>query len=233
MDNPPKKQGQEVVDVLKLIFAMPIGIVAWVALHMYYTNRGSGKLGFYAYFSGFGSAKRILIYIFALAGMVASYFFALRHQEPFVNCLRNELIFLWLFTIALIDLKEQKIPKALTVSGFLLWCVFVLAAVTAGGAVFSEVMFFSGGGLLLGGGLFFVCRLFSRGGVGMGDVRMFSILGLLYGMNDTFSILFMTILFMSVYGIVCAIMKKKDMKSMVAMGPFAWVACCFCFLVGI
>lgn len=85
----------------------------------------------------------------------------------------------------------------------------------------------------MGGGLFFLCKILTKGGVGMGDVRVFGILGLLYGLNYTFSIVFFTILFMSVYGIGAVLCKRKDMKSHVPMGPFILASYGLCCLLGV
>lgn len=169
----------------------------------------------------------------AILGMSFSYGMAVHYELVFINCLRNELLFCWLLIIAMIDGREQIIPRPLTTAGYLCWLFFAAAAIIIGKASVLNVILFSLGGIAMGGGLFLLCRLLSKGGVGMGDVRMFSVIGLLYGMNYTFSIVFFTTLLMTIYGVVAALCKKKDMKAKVAMGPFTLTACILCFLLGI
>lgn len=214
----------------RIMIAAPIGVVVWIALHLYYyfryinqiTDKGKSNLKKYLLF--LRSWQNVGLYVTALTGQALCYWRADMQGLPFVSCIRNGLVFSWLLVIALIDGKEQLIPKELTRAGLVVWVLLVIINVWFGDSSLWNVLFFSGGGLLLGGGMFFLCRLISRGGIGMGDIRMFSVIGLLYGMNYTFSIVFFTIIFMSMFGIVAVLGKKKTLKSVLAMGPFTLAA---------
>lgn len=215
---------------LQIITAIVLGMAVWIALHMFCFFRKEGHRDVTKYIQGFHRADFYVAYLIAAGGMSLCYGMAVYYGLPFINCIRNELVFAWLFVIAMIDGKEQVIPKALTTAGFGGWVLLAIISVLAGGSC-KGVLFFSGSGLLLGGGVFLLCRVLTKGGIGMGDIRMFSVLGLLYGMNYTFSILFFTILFLSIFGIAATLMKKKNMKSMIAMGPFTLAAyLCSCLL---
>ncbi|MDL2301871.1 A24 family peptidase [Lachnospiraceae bacterium OttesenSCG-928-D06] len=201
---------------------------------MYYCCHRKGRVGIKQYIKKeIWVGEQIKLHVVAVVGIVICYSCSVFYELVYINCLRNIWVFLWLFVIALIDYQEQIIPRVLTNAGGILWFLMVLMAVQIGGSTVKNVLFFSLGGLLLGGGIFLLCRIFFRGGVGMGDVRMFSVIGLLYGSNYTFSILFFTILFMSIYGVIATVRKKKDMKASVAMGPFTCVAYIVCILLGI
>ena len=185
------------------------------------------------YLAKLKTRKGALLFLAGAAGMIFCYCMARYYGLTYINCIRNELVFVWLVPVALIDAGEQVIPHGLTVPGFVAWIVFVLLAVGIGGGSLRSVLVFSMGGCLMGGGMFFLCRLVTRGGVGMGDVRAFGILGLLYGMNYTFSIVFFTILLMTVYGAAAVIGRRKDIKSQVPMGPFILASFTICCLLGV
>lgn len=221
--------------------ALLIALAVWTALQMYYCGRGhvqkwngqGVKTAWERYLAYWKTWKGRGIFLGGIAGILLCSGLAAYYKMPYINCIRNGLTAAWLLTVALIDAKEQIIPHALTISGFLAWVVLVLLAVFLGGGALSSVLLFSLGGCGLGGGVFFLCRLLARGGVGMGDIRVFGILGLLFGMNDTFSIVFFTILFMSVYGIGAVLCRKKNMKSQVPMGPFILAAYMLCCILGV
>ncbi len=65
-----------------------------------------------------------------------------------------------------IDLRERRIPNALTYPGTLL--AIALAGVTAG----ASGLFEASAGMLVAGGVMFIVWLLGRGGLGMGDVRL-------------------------------------------------------------
>lgn len=182
---------------------------------------------------GFTAPLRAVVFAAGLLCMVYGYCMARHWELSYINCLRNAMAGAWLLAIALVDGREQLIPHGLTLPGLGAWVVLAVLALWPGGSSPGRVLAFSLGGCLLGGGVFFLCRMLTKGGVGMGDVRVFGILGLLYGMNYTFSIMFFTILLMAVYGLGAVFARKKDMKSHVPMGPFVLAAYLLCCLLGV
>lgn len=219
--------------MVQAVTAVLTGCGVWFALHRFYICKMKEKTQFREYLTELKTRDSIFLCLTALLGMWVCFLLAEYYSQPFVNCLKQEITFAWLLVIAMIDGKRQIIPRELTYAGMAAWALLTALAVLVGKAALLNVLLFSAGGLLLGGGVLLVCRLLSHGGVGMGDIRLFSVLGLLYGMNNTFSILFFTILLMSVFGIVSVLRKKSGMKSTLAMGPFIWAACCICFVLGI
>ena len=64
---------------------------------------------------------------------------------------------------------------------------------------------------------------------GMGDVKMFAMLGLLYGMSNAYSLLICTTIPMAIVAIVLLASKKASRKSTMPMAPFT----VFAFLIGV
>lgn len=217
----------------RILVAILVGAVTLLGFDLYYCLRKAEDKSLKEYFVRAGNWKNIIILFVCAVGMCLIYWRAGYFELAYINKIRNELVFAWLFFLALIDFKEQIIPRVLTHVGLGWWLVFVLLAVLVGKAGIVSILLFSLGGLLLGGGLFVICRILSKGGVGMGDIRMFSVIGLLYGLNYTFSILLFTIVFMSVFGIVAMLCKKKSLNSQLCMAPFALVAFFLCCMLGV
>lgn len=215
---------------VRMILAALLGLGAWAALWRYICRRREADGG---EDGGFAAPLRLALFAAGILCMGFGYCMAEYHGLPYVNCLRNGLAGAWLLAIAVVDAREQVIPHGLTLPGFAAWLALAALALLPGGGSFGRVMSFSLGGCLLGGGMFFLCRALTKGGVGMGDVRVFGILGLMYGMNYTFSIVFFTILLMAAYGLVAVLCGKKSMKSHVPMGPFILASYLLCCLLGV
>lgn len=216
----------------KATAAIVISLAAWLGLRVWYCRSEMEMKKLSDYGQAWRGKTGLGVDIMALAGMLCAYLLGKYHNLAYVQCLRNALVFGWLLVIALVDGKKQIIPRALTNAGWGCWILLGVTAILAG-TTGKQVLLFSAGGLLLGGGVLFICRLVSRGGMGMGDVRLFAVLGVLYGMNYTFSILFFTIALMSVYGLLTIVLRKKGMKSMLPMGPFVLAAYGICIVLGV
>lgn len=214
------------------VTATGICLTGWLGLRAWYCGREMGMKKLSEYGQVWKKKDGLWMDIAALAGMSCAYLLGSHHGLACVQCIRNALVLVWLLLIALVDGRKQIIPRALTNMGWLCWILLGITAVITG-TTFIQVLLFSAGGLLLGGGVLLLCRLVSKGGMGMGDVRLFGVLGVLYGMNYTFSILFFTIALMSVYGLIAILFRRKGMKSMLPMGPFALAAYGICIVLGV
>ena len=126
-----------------------------------------------------------------------------------------------MFIIAWIDHCDRKIPNKLLF--FLLSGRATLLAVEW--LVFPEVgkilLFSSLLGMVLGGGLFLLAHFISRRGVGMGDVKLFGVIGAYMGAGSIMTVVFLTAAFSAIYSIVMLARKKIKLKEEVPFAPFA------------
>lgn len=144
------------------------------------------------------------------------------------------LLFLleWLLVIALIDLKCYVIQNRVLLAG-LLAAVLLLAVQWLLGASLTVLLRDSLLGLLLGLAVFGLCALLSRGGMGAGDVKLFALLGLLLGWQGCFNVILFSVLGMALCGIVLMLLKRKNRRSLLPMGPFALFGMVVSLLLGI
>ena len=76
-------------------------------------------------------------------------------------------------------------------------------------------------GAAIGAGIMLLGILISRKGVGMGDVKMFLVIGFFVGSNQIISSMFYTFLFSAIFRIFLLITKKATTKDSLPMAPFA------------
>ena len=134
--------------------------------------------------------------------------------------IRYLLVVVALFIIAWIDSKEKRIPNKI-----LLWMIivrFVILCVECflykeywSSLIMSAVL-----GFLLAGGMFLFCYVVTKGGIGAGDVKLFSVLGLYTGGSAIFSVIFLTVLFAAIYNGIKLLCKKTDLKQEIPFAPF-------------
>lgn len=142
-------------------------------------------------------------------------------------------IWCWLVLIAGIDYEEMIIPNTCVLIGLAAVLIFGGIDIFLGGTAPLQAGKFALMGGLLGFGTFALCSALSKGGVGMGDIKLYTVLGLLLGWEGTFTVLFFCIFCTAVYAIVALFIKKKDKKTMVPIGPFTWLGMTIAILLGI
>ncbi len=142
---------------------------------------------------------------------------AIRHPNPWQAGLVGGLLAL-MPGIALIDLRHRIIPNRLTYPSLLLFSLVVVLARVIGGVGDPAR---AGIGLLLFGGILFVVAVVSRG-MGMGDVKLAALIGLVLG---SLGLRFVgvaagaAIAFGGLGGVV-ALAMGKGRKSAIPFGPY-------------
>ena len=120
-----------------------------------------------------------------------------------------------------IDLQIRRIPNRLIV-WTLMVCLALLAMQVVVFGQFELVQRFVVA-MLLGGLSLYVIAILSRGGIGMGDVKLVGLLGGIIGLLG-FKYLFLMLLSAfalgSIYGVALIVAKRASRKSSVPFGPF-------------
>ncbi|MCL6561072.1 MAG: prepilin peptidase, partial [Firmicutes bacterium] len=126
--------------------------------------------------------------------------------------LRDILLFSVVIPAALIDIKHRIIPNRLNLAGALLGLPLIIE---------SKYTFLSGlAGFLAGGGLLLLIALVSRGGMGGGDIKLASVMGLLLGWKLLLVALFLAFLTGGLAGITMLLLEIVKRKDPVPFGPF-------------
>ena len=151
----------------------------------------------------------------ATAGLVV--LAAIRYPDPWQAVLVGGLLAL-MPGIALIDLRHRIIPNRLTYPALLLFTVLILLAWSIGDAADPLL---AGIGLLLYGGILFVVAAVSRG-MGMGDVKLAALIGLVLGSLGLrfVGVAAASAIVLGGLGAVGALAMGKGRKSAIPFGPY-------------
>ncbi len=204
-----------------IIVASAIQLLTGAVAYQYLTHRVDGKCQvkeFLHHSHAFAPLLVVLVSFFASAFIFLMGF--LWNDESFMRALMNGEVMLWLSVMGYIDVRERIIPNSLIGMGLLLWLVLTLLDIFIGGTPWLQLLVFSGIGGIACGGLLFVIALVVKSALGMGDVKMFFVLGLLYGLTDTYGILLFSVISMGIVSIMLLIAKKVTTKSTIPMAPF-------------
>jgi leader peptidase (prepilin peptidase) / N-methyltransferase len=130
--------------------------------------------------------------------------------------------------LALIDLDTKRLPNALIVPALIVGVVLlgVAAAVRGDWSALAGAAL-GGAGLFV---LYLVLALVSRGGMGMGDVKLAAVLGLYLGFLGWGNLLvgaFAAFLFGGVFGLILMVTRRAGRKTGIPFGPWmilgAWL----------
>ncbi len=130
--------------------------------------------------------------------------------------------------LALIDLDTKRLPNAIVVPALLSGVVLLgAAALVAGDLIALAGAAVGGAGLFV---LYLILAVASRGGMGMGDVKLAAVLGLYLGFLGWGNLLvgaFAAFVFGGVFGLLLIIVRRAARKSAIPFGPWmilgAWL----------
>lgn len=165
----------------------------------------------------FEAASAVLLEAMAV---VIALFLVQRGILSIYEALRSVLVICALLFAGLIDFKLMIIPNKLTLA--------LLAAVVATYAVeliishkyIIQVLTDAFLGCAVCFAIFFIGKMISRKGMGMGDIKLAAVMGLALGINTALGCLLWAMVFASLTGIVLLISKKVKAKSKMPLAPF-------------
>ena len=173
-----------------------------------------------------------LFFLFTLFLMIALGIEFYLFKYGIMKCLRYFVVLWGMFVISWIDSKEKRIPNKI-----LIWMLIIRAAILCvEGVLYKEywmsIAISAIGGFLIAGGMFLFCYIITKGGIGAGDVKLFSVLGLYTGSGAIFSVIFLTVLFAAVYNSINLLRKKTDLKQEIPFAPFIFWGSVVAMLLG-
>lgn len=170
--------------------------------------------------------------LFVLSCVVFTYEF-LRTELIFYQILTNVFMCIWIGTVGYIDLRERIIPNFMILVAFGWWILMTLFDIFYYHYTWNSCLIFSLIGAGFCGGVLLIIALIAKSALGMGDVKMFTVLGLIYGLSITYSILLFTMVIMAIVSIILLIAKKVTRKTSIPVAPFSILGFLICILAGI
>ena len=146
------------------------------------------------------------------------------HSTSFSELVVGVVFFSLLLLLALIDFAHKLLLNVLTVPGIIIGLLFSLLGWTM---PFWHSVLGAGAGFLL----MFLIALISRGGMGMGDVKLMAMIGAFLGWRAVFLVLFGASVVGSIGGILYIYLTKQDRKTPIPFGPALALATLVCYFL--
>lgn len=150
-----------------------------------------------------------------------------------LKIIRYLILLIFMFLIAWIDQHERKIPNRLLKWLLLIRGILLVAEWFAYSGAGMVIFLSSLLGMLIGGGLFLLAHFVSRGGVGMGDVKLFAVIGAYMGSGSIMGVIFLTAVLSALYSLVMLVRKKIKLKEEIPFAPFILVGLILAMALGI
>ncbi|AEF95023.1 Prepilin peptidase [Desulfotomaculum nigrificans CO-1-SRB] len=123
------------------------------------------------------------------------------------------ILFCGLLTASLIDWDHQIIPDQISL--LLVGAGLILQALQSTGTLINGII-----GGLLGGGLLLVLAVLSKGGMGGGDIKLVTGIGVFLGWQLLLVSLFLSFIIGSLLSGIWILIKRQGLKTAVPFGPF-------------
>lgn len=179
------------------------------------------------------SVKQMFFYgvIFVMniiAGVLLEVFF----KDNSVLFIFSRLTVLLIMQVAAyFDLKSYIIPNQIIVFGLAARAVLLFfELIYANEGLLQSVIeqLISAVALTIGG---VICSFIMKNGFGMGDVKLFALVGLFFGATGSFTIIFMSLLVSFFFSVFMLVTKRKEKKDVIPFAPCvllgSWVAIIF------
>ncbi len=151
------------------------------------------------------------------------------------NAMFSELstILLWqgLSLAAWLDWRVKKIPNTIILILIIMRLVFILCEMLFAHYDWKVTILSSIVGMIVAGIVLIICRIISKGGIGAGDIKLMSVIGLYAGIVGFVNVMFYSMLLAAVVSIIMLLSKKAEAKTKIPMALFIFVAySVYCFL---
>ena len=131
--------------------------------------------------------------------------------------------------IAVRDVREGVIPNKWLGCMAGAWVLTLVPRITGG--MGAAHLAGSALGAALGGGLFLAAFALARGGLGAGDVKFMTVIGLYVGFRGVVPSMFFALAAASLAGLGLAAVRKTGMKTRLPLAPFMWFGACLSLLL--
>lgn len=145
---------------------------------------------------------------------------AKKNTENVAEYIKVMTLYQILFCAAIIDAKKKIIPNLLIGFGvFIRILCYGLEALWLK-AELKEILLHDCLGVVAGAGVLLLVYLFSKQSIGLGDVKLFGVIGCYLGFSCTYTILFLSVFASAIMAIYFVCVKKKKKDYTIAFAPF-------------
>ncbi|NLA43470.1 prepilin peptidase, partial [Candidatus Saccharibacteria bacterium] len=147
-------------------------------------------------------------------------FLQVRRDEFWVNLLTSVIVLLILLVVAVVDWNTKKIPNFIPISLIALRLPILMLDFFYRREQFKSIIISSAMGLLIGLLILVFFSIITKGGFGMGDVKIVAATGFSIGLLPTMCSMLYGMLLCMFAAIFFVLFKKKTLKDVIPFGPF-------------
>ncbi len=163
--------------------------------------------------------KALMAITYIAAGVLFTLLFT-KYGYGLVKAVKYCLLMGALVIIGYEDFKEKKIPNKwlLVLAG--IRGILLVTEVALYPAFIWDYVKFTLSGAAAGGILLFFAYVISRHGIGLGDVKLFAVMGLYLGAGLTYIVVLASLMIAACYGVAKVAAKRLKVKDEIAFAPF-------------
>ncbi len=137
-----------------------------------------------------------------------------------------------LILLALLDWKKRIVPNRVLLVLLGIRTILMIADSICFPSAVLEIVISSAAGMAGGGLMFFLAAMLSRGGIGMGDVKLIAVMGYYLGFQVLMSDLILTLVLTVVAGVFALAFRRVSLHTELPFAPFAAVGTILTILLG-
>jgi Flp pilus assembly protein protease CpaA len=167
------------------------------------------------------AAKKLLPYA-GIPAIAAVYLILKPAAGDWATLALDVTLIAFVYAAAYLDLRTRKVPNKLVLAMLAAWLLIMSIYVVADIESAVECLVPSLIGGAAGGGFFLVMYLISGKGIGGGDIKLITVIGLCLTFAKLMPMLFISSLLTALYAGGLLLMKKATMKTAIPMVPFLY-----------
>lgn len=166
------------------------------------------------------TASKVFYIIFAVSSVATLvYMFERVYMLSLLQNIKLLSLVLIMFPVAAIDLRVQKIPNKLILFALALRVVLYIPEFIASASRAFEVLKDNLLAVVLIGGFFLLLSLVFKNSIGMGDIKLFAVMGMYQGVWGTVNSVFFSLVTSFIISVLLLITRKKNRKDTIPFGP--------------
>lgn len=165
--------------------------------------------------------KQALCYVAIPVSMFAvAFMLDLYYLKEFFFIAKRVLLIAVLWPIAISDYREFRIPNKWILIGILLRVILFLPEIIFARDILQATLVSEGIAVLGAIVICVACMFLSKGSIGMGDLKLMMLMGLMLGVEGICYAMFISIFFSFVIAVMLLVMRKKKKNDAIPFAPF-------------
>lgn len=152
--------------------------------------------------------------------------------SDYVKAAKLTTLVLLLAPVAYIDFKSKTIPNKLLLAGLFGRIIFYIIEMFTKNKEILDIFVSDLKGVLLGGGVFLLGAIIAKNSIGMGDVKMYGVIGFYCGYTGTLASMLFSLFICFIASVILLIFRKKGRKDTLPLAPFVLAGTFLVILLG-